>query len=953
MRALWILLFALGLSLAGLAWLLTTDAEPAASSSSAASAPRDTAPEMALPTELERVGDDTGAERSELAQGELASELRDAGAPRAVTRLCGRVVDAQGQPVEGVRVLCAAAGRGPSTPLDSAAWEEARREASSGADGRFCVEGAPAGVVRVALRSLDHAPLDIEGLLTERDVDNDVGDLEVSLGARLTGIVVDARGRPVEGAWLVRPWDTDRPGLGRKPGELGMVLGRSHASGEFDLRGVPVGPWTILVHAPEHPDLAAHGATSTPGEHRDDLVLRLQPAASIRGRVVVTPGPHAPELEQIEVRSFHTADESAARGEAAVSMRVASVQRDGRFHIEGLAAERSYRLSVNLREGAVARREVTLDAGASAKAGDENVEIRIGGVNSITFAPRDAVTGKVVEGLTTRLSARDANGKRRLLEAVARDTDGGRVQVLSDRRLSTGERAYLTLSTDEYHPFESEPFDVLPGAELNLGELALRPRPRLEFRVVSAQGGEPVSGARVWIKLEEAANGEQASTLRSELTGSDGLATVFGSEGACGQVLARHDRFASSTLSTACFRDAAQRLELVLTPGATLHVRVLQRDGGPAASRTVHAQRDPNVPIGPAETLRMLERTENTDGAGLAIFTGLTPGAYRVVLVEPRVGAPRTLTEHSSSTAFLVLAPDEERELELVALARGTLSGRVTSARRPLPNATVSLSPGSSSYPRAYTGRGEPLRVRTDSQGRYRIENLGVGGWNVSVTHGDFLTPTRLTLDHDGDARELDIDLPRNAVLGRIVDARGDAVSDAKVIVGRWQNVSNPRNRRERPFAPFLNGAPAAVTGADGTFLLQGLPADRLAIEVRHPRFQVLLTKPFVLVAGAEQSLGDLVLPSAGRVEVELERLPEGAPRPRAILRRLDGPRDESGGRETRALTLDSRGRASFAALAPGKWRAELDPRVQNQPRPRKDVVVRANETEQVRFESL
>ncbi len=953
MRALWILLLGLGLALGALAWFVTTDAESAASPSSAASAPSTSAQEPAHPNELSRVDEEAGPERSELAQGELASELVDSGAARAVTRLCGRVIDAQGQPVEGVRVLCAAADRGPSTPLDSAAWDDARREGSTAADGRFCIEGAPVGVVRAALRSLDHAPLDIEGLLIEKDVDNDVGDLEVSLGARLAGVVVDARGRPVADAWLVRPWDTERPVLGRGPGDRGLVLGRSDAAGGFDLRGVPVGPWTILVHAPEHPDFAAHGTTMAPGEHRSGLVLQLPPSASIAGRVIVTPGPYAPQLEQIEVRADTSGDVSTPRGEAAISRRVAGVQSDGSFRIEGLAADRNYRVSASLREGAVTRREVPLDANASAKAGDEDVELRVGGVNSITFAPRDAVTGAAIEGLTTRLIANDSNMRRRQLEAVARDIDGGRVQVLSDRRLSSGERALLTLSNDEYYFFESEPFDLRPGAELDLGEFTLRPRPRLEFRVVSAQDGEPVSGARVWIKLDEAPDGERSSTLRSELTGADGLATVFGSDGACGQALARHDRFASSSLAPVCFRDAGERLDLVLTPGATLRVRVTQRDGEPAASRTVHAQRDPNVLIGPAENLRMLEHTENTDSAGLATFVGLTPGAYRVVLVEPRVGGPRTATEHSSSTAFVVLAPDEERELELVALPRGTLSGRITSARRPLPNATVSLSPGPSSYPRAYTGRGEALRVRSDSQGRYRVENLGVGAWTVSVSHTDFLTPTRTAFEHDGEARELDIDLPRNAVVGRIVDARGDAVSDANVIVGRWQNVTNPRNRRERPFAPFLNGAPAAVTGADGTFLLQGLPADRLAIEVRHPRFQVLLTKPFALVPGAEQSLGDLVLPSAGRVEIELGQLPASGPRPRAILRRVDGPRDESGGRETRALTLDSRGRASFTALAPGKWRAELDPRVEDRPRPRKDVVVRADETEHLRFESL
>jgi hypothetical protein len=961
MRALWILLLTLGVLLAGLAWFLADDAAPAAEASSAASASREASVDVLAPGELDSVDETSGPERSELAEGAEAKAAAEAKTVPSATRLCGRVVDHLGEPVADVRVLCAPADRGPSTPLDSKSWEKERREGASAADGTFCIDRAPVGVVRVALRSLDHAPLDLEGVLTQRSVDNDLGVLELTLGARLGGVVLDARGRAVPDAWLIRPSDADRPSLGARAGDSGVVLARTDAEGAFDLRGMPIGPWSILVHAPEHPDVAVHGSTGAPGEHRGDLVFRLPTAASIRGRVLVTPGPHAPSLERLEVRAQHidSADEGAPRGQAAVSMRWAEVQPEGSFQLVGLAPEKSYRVIATLRSDQDSRREVALEASVNALAGDENVELRIGGVLAIRFAPRDARSGEPIEGLNARLFARDPSGKRRQLEVVARELDGGRVQMLTDRGLQPSERAYLTLSKGEYYPFESEEFAPSAAEELDLGVLELRPKPRVEFRVVSAVDAQPVSGARVWVKLDAPsgqANAEWGggeTNLRSELTGEDGIAVVRAAEGDCGQALARHDRFASSALTPVCFSATQERVELALTPGATLRVLVRDTHGAAAPSRSVQVHRDPNVPLAGAEMLRIFERTESTDSAGRAAFEGLTPGAYRVMLVEPRVGGPRSAEEQASAIARLELAPGEERELELTALARGALSGRITSARRPLPNATVILVPGSSPHPRVYSGRGETVRVRSDFQGRYRVENLGLGLWTVSVTHGDFVTPTRIALDHDGVDRELDVDLPRNAVVGRVVDVRGDAVSDAKVIVGRWNNVSNPRNRRERPFAPFLNGAPAAVTGADGTFELQGLPAERLAIEVRHPRFQVLLTKPFALVSGAEQALGDLVLQSAGRVEVELDALPASGARPRAILRRLDGPRNDGGEREVRALNLDPRGRAVFTSLAPGKWRAEIDPRVAEQPRPRKDLELRADETERVRFESL
>jgi hypothetical protein len=81
--------------------------------------------------------------------------------------------------------------------------------------------------------------------------------------------------------------------------------------------------------------------------------------------------------------------------------------------------------------------------------------------------------------------------------------------------------------------------------------------------------------------------------------------------------------------------------------------------------------------------------------------------------------------------------------------------------------------------------------------------------------------------------------------------------------------------------------------------------------------------------------------------------MPPGGPRPRAILRRLDGPKNQNGERETRATTLDLRGQARFQSLAPGKWRVELDPRVEGRERPRRDVEVRAENTLELRFDAL
>lgn len=964
MRTLWTLLLLLAALVAVLAWSLAPDVDSA--DGALASAPR-TKSEAGLAAGLDVQVDVADAiARDALAPSAefIAAEAQSERERRPKARITGRLLDADGAPLEGVRVLYALAERGPQAPLDWAVWDEPERKrgaTESDSEGRFAVDNAPVGWVRVAFRALDHEPRDLDGILVAEGQEVALGDFELALGARLTGVVVDANGAPVADAWLIRPSDLMRPSLGRAPGDRGVVLGRSAANGAFDLRGLPPGPWTLLAHAPEFPDVAATGGGVLSRGDDPRLVLRFPPAATVRGRVLVESGPHAPSLDTLEIVAYPVEEEAQTRGEAALSRRQTRPSATGEFEIRGVTPEAAYRVRAVIVAPSQRGGELVFDGGVDARGGDEGLELRVAAIRSVSFVAVDAQSTEGVVNARAQLQARADAGARRSLEAVSKHGEDGRTSLVTDRALRPGERAGITVSAPGYLTFESEDFAFERGANVDLGRVELQPRPKLSVRVVDASTGRGVKNARVWMVQDTESSSiggserrsNSPATQRSEPTDADGRTTVHGGSFDCGQLTARVEGYASAPLTPACFSSAAAPIELLLSPGASLAVRVVGADGGAGASRLVMLQRDTSVELLLGEALRYFDWTRTTDADGLAQFTGVTPGAYRAALLEPRCGAPRSADEHSRTFGTAVLDAGTAVGLDLFALPRGTLSGRVTCARRPLAHATVSLNAPSSNYPRALGGRNDAVRALTDAEGRYRIDDLGPGAWNVTVAHPEFVASTRVALGYDGDERTFDIDIPRTALVGRIVDAAGNPLAGARLVIGRWQPGAASRDRRASPFQPLPNGGPLAPTGDDGSFAVLGAPVERLAIEIRHPDCQTLQTKPFVPTAGLEHPLGDIVLQRAGRIAVELERMAPDGPRPRVIARRLDGPKNESGEREVRSLSLDVRGKVLLRGLAPGKWRVELDPRIADRPRVRRELQVQAGKTEELVFASL
>ena len=165
----------------------------------------------------------------------------------------------------------------------------------------------------------------------------------MSLGAILSGHVLDPGGRGVAGAELVRIGDADHGGLvilgGRR--EPVAVTG---ADGSFRIDQLACGSWKLLVHAEDHPDRTFEGLAERPGEEVFGLEFVLAPGTTITGRVADVP---EDERAKLVVRAAKVRDEGWL---SPFRARTADVEPAGRFTLRGLEIGTDYDLRLRRAE---------------------------------------------------------------------------------------------------------------------------------------------------------------------------------------------------------------------------------------------------------------------------------------------------------------------------------------------------------------------------------------------------------------------------------------------------------------------------------------------------------------------------------------------------------------------------------------------------------------------------
>ncbi|MBM3973566.1 MAG: carboxypeptidase regulatory-like domain-containing protein [Planctomycetes bacterium] len=623
--------------------------------------------------------------------------------------LKGRVVDPDGRPLAGVVVSAApglgfANGNGRFDPesfdardmedmVDGGGFDPAamlrsvreqltdRVEVKTDAEGRFRVvaKGSSRGV---SLRALGRGFAVLDRRFDRpKDVDVDVGDLQLQAAGIVSGRVLTANGAPVIGARVdrVQEWegrimmgmDFDIPELGEVEVLRGGEAVITDDSGNFELAHVAPGDLTLRARHPEHPTAKTQPMTVQAGGELRGVLVTMAVGGVIAGVVAGLPADakglqvmaaRKPQMPQNDANGMGGMagmmggmgfDLDAMLDEAGIGFgeRTATIGPDGRFELRGLARE-TYRVWVARTGGGFAGSTVC-SARVEAQPGG-NVTLRYDAGVTVTFTVADAKSGTAVERMTVRDRLRGGVGMADIMglwggmggmnNRRASDYPGGAVTV-ANLRPKANQKLSLTIEALGYAPLERGDIELPKGGNLDLGSLKLDPVPVLTVTVVNAIDGKPIQGASVAFASQQ--GGDEMAAIRRGIPRQWRRFVPGGAAGGLAQ--GRTDRdgritlnrpaqqstieveargfapFASEALAFGAEGPSEYTAKLVI--GGIAQVAVVD----PADKPVVGAMVEHRAPDG--ETAQ-----KRTDAQGLARFEHLTPGSHQFRLGAPNGG---------------------------------------------------------------------------------------------------------------------------------------------------------------------------------------------------------------------------------------------------------------------------------------------------------------------------
>lgn len=426
--------------------------------------------------------------------------------------------------------------------------------------------------------------------------------------------------------------------------------------------------------------------------------------------------------------------------------------------------------------------------------------------------------------------------------------------------------------------------------------IVLGPARTLVGAVVDAASGDAVPDALVY------AGGTSYETTRTDNRGRFSLRLPADSR----QVQSAKEgyRAASERIGD------RQEVTLALEAAGRLWGRVVDPAGEPIAGAEVRS-------LGAAtftaawSANRVVDRT---DEAGRFELSPL--GVEQLVMLEARHEgfAPAELEAKASTDP----AADP---LEIVMNPGRVALGQVTDAAdQPLGGATVAIVPAPPSsqatqgYFRRLMGR-QPTEAMTDSEGRFRIEDLPGGRFDLSAERRGFakVRVPGVTISAEEPVTDLGtvIMLEGASLAGQVVDPDGQPLADAKV------EVKDQGGGLAAMLELATAGAqePDAVTGADGRFEVEDLqPQGTVSVAVERKGYRqaselsvkMPVEEPLRIVLSLGIDLHGMVIDEAGApiLGAFVQARPEG----------------EAFGTQQQMDGSDAKGAFVLESLSPGRW---------------------------------
>ncbi|MGN6104996.1 MAG: carboxypeptidase regulatory-like domain-containing protein [Kofleriaceae bacterium] len=363
----------------------------------------------------------------------------------AQASLSGRVVDARGAAVAGVRVRAEAArgARGFSLQIG-----EETSQAVTSADGRFRLVGLDAGKVEVRVydelgmlawadRPASREPIELE--LAKEVAKTGVTLVVEARDGKIRGRVVGADGKPAADAWV-----TARPHRGTEDDALRFdeaarpVL--SGPDGAFAIERLRHGTYDLVAEGDKGRARGEQTGVQTGGH----TTISLAPLGTLTGRVRVGAQP-APATDIACELPSQTAHRTTSTG--------------GTYALARLAPG-TYQCTARGNAG-TATGSVVVSAGAAA------LDLVLQPWASLTGTVTDATTGEPIAGL---LVATDVSGMMDIMLGSAPTTDArGRFVV---ERVAPGPGTLMVMERGSMGPRATASYELVAGQRLDLGTIS-------------------------------------------------------------------------------------------------------------------------------------------------------------------------------------------------------------------------------------------------------------------------------------------------------------------------------------------------------------------------------------------------------------------------------------------------------------------------------------------------
>ena len=608
-------------------------------------------------------------------------------------------------------------------------------------------------------------------------------DIQMRVGAMLSGMVVDVDGKPVSDARVMIQSAslsmTSLDVMGRMP----EVPARTDEQGRFHFDALAPGGYRLSLAAAGYRVYKSEVIDLAASEVRDDVQLLAETGLGVAGRVVDPDGQPIDDA-RVVVALPPSMINMQANLDRQLRERVRT-DGEGGFSVSGYD------------EGPVriwARKTGYVSASIDVEAGAEEAVITLTptmGLSGIAITLGDA---EPLEAYS--LSITPEEGLFDLTNMMEMDQKIGNLAPPIRVRDENGEfhmdgvapGVYdLTLTAEGYAKTVVKGVDVKPRKGASGIVILVPEEARIVGRVVSKQTGEPLVNALVTTgktDIMSMVSEKMTGAVIESKTDAGGHFELTGLGSEALTLTVRHDEHQELGLEAIALREGEVRDlgVLVLSSGARLYGQLRDVEGAPEAGVDVFA----------STATGSFFRKASTDPDGNWAVQGLAPGAYNVTRMDfsMDLGSDNPASYLQDIVYKQVtLEQDEIRRVDLAASQGGTrLEGKVSSALGPEANAMI--------WALREDGPGGLRFGTTDNDGEYSIEGLAEGHYllqvlpSTSVVAGAGSQPmapvSKDVTIGPGPVQHLDVHVAGGTLTGEVIEkGNGRPIGGVRVILER------------------------------------------------------------------------------------------------------------------------------------------------------------------------